>query len=328
MTNELIIGDLSLLPPLRKKTNTDVISQHDNAVLSSNPALAYLASLSSNRSDKTMRSLLNIIAKLIGYKDLYECEWGKLRRHHIQGILKILSDSERAPATINTYLAALKGTALEAWMMKQIDTENFQHIKHIKPIRGSRLSRGRALSRIEIKNLLKTCEADNSSKGVRDAAIFSVLLGCGLRRSEIVALDHKDILWQEHALRVLGKGNKERLAFMPDGTMDRLQILVEEVRGDLAGPLFTRIRRHDDITTERMTDQAIYHILQTRREESGIAKFSPHDLRRTFATTMLENGEDIITVKDAMGHANIVTTQKYDKRGDERLRKASKRFDF
>lgn len=328
MKDEIIIGDLTLLPPLRNNQSTEVCSQYDSAVLSSNPALAYLASLSSKRSEKTMGSLLNIIAKLIGYKDLYDCEWGKLRRHHVQGILKILSDSDRAPATVNTYLAALKGVALEAWAMKQIDTENFQHIKQVKPVRGSRLPRGRSLSRFEISKILQTCEMDNTGKGVRDSAILAVMLGCGLRRSEVVALDHKDIMWQEQAIRVLGKGNKERLAFMPDGTINRLQILVEEVRGEMPGPLFTRIRRFDDITLERMTDQAIYHILNSRREESGIAKFSPHDLRRTFATTMLENGEDIITVKDAMGHANIITTQKYDKRGDDRLRRASKRFDF
>lgn len=328
MEEELILGGVSVLPPLRQKTKHDIVITTDQEVKTSNPAIAYLASLNSKRSEVTMASLLNIIAKLIGYKDLYECKWQKLKRHHVQGILKILADSDRAPATINTYLAALKGVALEAWMLKLIDSEHYQHIKHVKPVRGSRLPRGRALSTVEIQKLLYTCESDRSSKGIRDGAILSVLLGCGLRRSEIVALDHDDILWQEHALRVLGKGNKERLAFMPDGTINRLKYLVEEVRGNFSGPLFTRIRRHDDITTHRMTDQAIYHILDSRRQESGVAKFSPHDLRRTFASTMLDNGEDIITVKDAMGHANIITTQKYDKRGDDRLRKASKRFDF
>ena len=328
MNNELMIGGINLLPPLRKKQPTEIVSDTVPPLYLTNPALAYLASLTSKRSEKTMASLLNIIAKLIGYQDLYQCEWSKIRRHHVQGILKILSDSDRAPATVNTYLAALKGMALEAWMMEQMSSEDYQHIKHVKPVRGSRLSKGRALSQHEISKLLNICEYDPSCKGVRDSAIVAVLLGCGLRRSEIVSLDHQDIIWQDQALRVLGKGNKERLAFMPDGTFTRLTEYVEEVRGDLAGPLFTRIRRFDDITAERMTDQAIYHILETRRTTAGVAKFSPHDLRRTFASTMLDNGEDIITVKDAMGHASIITTQKYDKRGDDRLRKASKRFNF
>jgi len=328
MDSELIIGSGNLLPPMRKKSNSEVYITQPEKIITSNPAIAYLASLNSKRSETTMASLLNVIARLIGYQDLHDCQWQKLQRHHVQGIIKILSESDRAPATINTYLAALKGVALESWMLKLIDTEQHQHIKNVKPVRGSRLPRGRALSRIEINKLIRNCEMDVSSKGIRDSAIFSVLLGCGLRRSEIVALDIKDVLWQDHAIRVLGKGNKERLAFMPDGTLERLRYLVEEVRGDFSGALFTRIRRHDDVTLERMTDQAIYHILETRRESAGVNKFSPHDLRRTFATTMLENGEDIITVKDAMGHANIITTQKYDKRGDDRLRRASKRFEF
>lgn len=86
--------------------------------------------------------------------------------------------------------------------------------------------------------------------------------------------------------------------------------------------MFTRIRRFDTLTYDRLTDQAVYHILQVRQKQAGIAKCGPHDLRRTFATAMLDNGEDLITVKDAMGHASVATTQQYDRRGEERLKAA------
>ncbi|MEQ1966172.1 tyrosine-type recombinase/integrase [Xenorhabdus nematophila] len=293
-----------------------------------NPAIAYLVSLGSKRSRQTMKSFLNIVAKMLGYQNVRDCTWGAMRRHHIQAIMEMLSDAGKAPATINTYLSALKGVALEAWTMKQLDTDNFQHIKQIRSVRGNRLPKGRALERYEIKTLFFTCENDVSTKGLRDAAIIGVLLGCGLRRSEIVSLDMKHIIRREQALRVMGKGNKERLSYMPEGTWDRLTRWVDEVRGDHAGPLFTRIRRHDDVTDNRLSDQAIYHILETRRIESGVEKFAPHDLRRTFASAMLDNGEDIVTVKDAMGHSSITTTQKYDRRGDERLRNAARNLDF
>lgn len=327
MSSEIILGNASLLPPLNKN-NLSINDIDESSAEETNPAIAYLISLNSSRSATTMRSLLNIIAKLIGFTDLHDCQWEKLRRHHVQGILKLLIDSERAPATINTYLAAIKGVATESWMLKKIDSETYQQIKHVKPVRGTRISRGRALSDFELKKLFACCDNDNTAKGIRDSAILAVLVGCGLRRSEIVALEFKDILWSQQAIIVLGKGNKERMAFMPDGTVSRLTAYVEEIRGDFSGALFSRIRRHDDVTCDKMTDQAVYHILEERRNSAGIEKFSPHDLRRTFASTMLENGEDIITVKDAMGHANIITTQKYDKRGDERLRRASKRFNF
>lgn len=293
-----------------------------------NPAVAYLISLGSRRSRQTMGSFLNIVARMIGYQNLRDCAWESMRRHHVQAVIQMLSDSDRAPATINTYLAALKGVALEAWTMKQIDTDSYQHIKQVRSVRGSRLPKGRALEKHEVRSLYFTCENDRSSKGLRDAAILGVLVGCGLRRSEVVALDMESVITRDRALRVLGKGNKERIAYVPDGAWQRLMRWVDEVRGEQPGSLFQRIRRFDDVTADRMTDQAIYHILETRRIEAGLEKFAPHDLRRTFASAMLDNGEDIITVKDAMGHASVTTTQKYDRRGDERLKQASRRLDF
>ena len=72
----------------------------------------------------------------------------------------------------------------------------------------------------------------------------------------------------------------------------------------------------------------MYHILQVRQREAGLDRCAPHDLRRTFATALLDNGEDLITVKDAMGHASLTTTQKYDRRGEQKLRKARDRLDI
>ncbi len=287
-----------------------------------NPALAYLRSLGSKRSRQTMGSFLTIVAKMIGFSSIKHCQWGALRRHHIQAIIDMLSDADKAPATINTYLAALKGVALEAWAMKLMDTESYQHIRQVKSVRGSRLPKGRALTGHEIRALFRCCEKDHSSKGLRDAA------GCGLRRSEIVALNYEHIQFRDQAFIVRGKGNKERISYMPEDTWERVQLWIDEIRGSQDGALFTRIRRFDDVTDERITDQAIYYILETRQQESGIDKFAPHDLRRTFASAMLDNGEDIVTVKDAMGHASIMTTQRYDRRGDDRLRKAARHLRF
>ncbi len=305
-----------------------VLTEQQLQHIEENPAVAYLISLGSKRSRQTMSSFLNKVAKMIGYQSMKDCVWHVLRRHHIQAILAMLSDSGKAPTTINTYLSALKGVALEAWTMKQLDTDSYQHIKHIGSFKGNRLPKGRALEESEIRALFFTCESDLSCRGLRDAAIIGILLGCGLRRSEIVALDFEHIVHKEQALKVRGKGNKERLAYMPKGTWLRLNKWVEEVRGEHNGSLFPRIRRHDDVTDHRMSDQAIYHILDTRRIESGLEKFAPHDLRRTFASAMLDNNEDIVTVKDAMGHSSIATTQKYDRRGDDRLKRASKRLNF
>lgn len=288
-----------------------------------NPARAYLLGLNSPRSRETMSSFLNIIARILGVSSLDDCQWGALRRHHVQAIVAMLQDSGKAPATINTYLSALRGVAAEAWMMKQMDTETFQHIRMLRAVRGSRLPRGRALTRQEIRLLFTVCQNDRGARGLRDAAILAVMLGCGLRRSEVVALNTEDIIYSDQALKVQGKGNRERIAYMPEGTWERVQRWMEEIRGEQNGALFFRIRRFDDVTENRLTDQAIYHILQVRQQEAGMERCAPHDMRRTFATTLLDNGEDLLTVRDAMGHTSVNTTQKYDRRGNERLRRAS-----
>lgn len=105
-------------------------------------------------------------------------------------------------------------------MLKLMDVESFQHIHAVRNLRGSRLPRGRALPAEEIRQLFVVCETDRSSLGPRDAAMLAVLLGCGLRRSELVGLSLSDVVMNERALKVLGKGNKERLAYMPAGTND------------------------------------------------------------------------------------------------------------
>ncbi|MBT2052215.1 tyrosine-type recombinase/integrase [Enterobacter asburiae] len=292
------------------------------------PARAYLLSLNSPRSRQTMASFLNIVAGMLGAASLESCNWGSLRRHHVMAVTELLRDTGRATATVNTYLSALKGVAKEAWMLRLMDVESFQHIRAVRNLRGSRLPRGRALPPEEIRALFAVCESDHSSIGGRDAAMLAVFLGCGLRRSEAVGLDLSDVVTDERALRVLGKGNKERLAYMPAGTWQRLRMWIDDVRGEKNGPLFTRIRRFDTLTYDRLTDQAVYHVLQMRQRQAGIAKCAPHDLRRTFATAMLDNGEDLITVKDAMGHASVTTTQQYDRRGENRLREARDRLNL
>lgn len=314
------------LVPLEQTNEHQTLLAASQEELALNPAAAYLMSLGSERSRQTMRSFLNIVADMLGAPDLLTCQWSQLRRQHVQAILAKLRQAGRAPATINTYLAALKGVALEAWTLKQLDTDSYQHIKQVRAVSGSSLGRGRALGKDEIKDLICTCESDTSCRGVRDAAIISIMLGCGLRRSEVVALNYESIDWAQGSLVVLGKGRKQRVAYMPEGSRERLQRWVEEVRGNDPGPLFTRIRRYDDVTNHRLSDQAIYYILQERRLEAALDSIAPHDLRRTFATTLLKEEVDIRTVQRAMGHANIATTAIYDLRDDEALRQASQKI--
>ncbi len=128
-------AEADLLPALKGDTVTPV-----------NPARAYLISLNSLRSRQTMASFLNTVARILGARDLTDCSWAALRRHHVLALTEMLRDTGLAVATINTYLSALRGVALEAWMLKLMSVEDYQHIRAVRSVRGSALPRGRALA--------------------------------------------------------------------------------------------------------------------------------------------------------------------------------------
>lgn len=305
--------------------NTQIIDFHSKPGFGiDNPAAAYISSMHSEKSKKSVRSTLNQVSKILGAESFKDCNWSNLRREHVQVIIEVLIKRELAPATVNNYLTLIKGVMIEAWQKKQIDADALERIRTIKRVRGSRLSTGRALARTELREIVESIDSE-TIKGVRDIAIITVLAGCGLRRSEAVMLDYSSIDFSERSLKVLGKGNKERLAYLPEIAYNALLKWIS-FRGTEEGALFLRVRRYDKLEFSRITSQAIMEILETRRIHAGIDKFSPHDLRRTFATRMLENGEDMLTVRDAMGHSSVTTTEAYDKRDQDRLKDARDRL--
>ncbi|WP_338063742.1 tyrosine-type recombinase/integrase [Xenorhabdus hominickii] len=170
----------------------------------------------------------------------------------------------------------------------------------------------------------------NSAISVRDAAMFVVMVGCGLRRSEVVDLKYEDIDFESSLIIIHGKGNKERENYMPDEIKERLLLWVNDVRGIHSGYLFNSILKNDDVTGNKLGTSSIRFIFERLLKNLNInmKEFTPHDLRRTYASSLLENGEDIFTVKEALGHASVTTTQQYDKRSKKRLKEAAKRFLF
>lgn len=312
-------------PALRWRKELALVDDSSPPTNSDNAAHSYLLSLRSSLSRATMGSYLRRVARMANSTGIETMRWDLLRYSHVQAIVDTLLKEDLAPSTINSYLAALKGVARQAWLLKQIDSDAYFHIRDIKSVSGSRIISGRALSRPEIRALLRALDKDMTIANLRDAALMATLVGCGLRRSELVSLDLDDIDWNQEVLVVRGKGNKERMAHLPGQLVPRLKKWVF-VRGEEPGPLFTRIRRGDNLVLRRLSAQAVYDILKRRQFPIGLERFTPHDLRRTFATSLLDNGEDIRVVQLAMGHANIETTKRYDFSGEKRTRKAIQRL--
>jgi site-specific recombinase XerD len=189
-------------------------------------------------------------------------------------------------------------------------------------VKGETLPAGRHITAGEIKALFNVCINDNSPSGYRDAAILGLLAGCGLRRAEVVVLDLADYDELTGELKITGKRNKQRLAYLTNGAADALNDWLA-IRGKGEGALFMAINKGGNIQPGRLTDQSVYDMLLRRAIQAGIEPLSPHDLRRTFIGELLDAGADIATVSFLAGHQNVNTTARYDRRPEQAKRKAA-----
>jgi len=289
-----------------------------------NPALLYLIELSET-GRYTMAQSLNTLAKLLSNNDLTAetFAWHELRYQHVTAIRAKLETMNYKPATINKMLAAVRGTIRAAWRDGQISAEDYHKAVSVKSVKSSELPAGRELQSGELTALLDACENDQSIAGTRDAAIIALMYSCGLRRDEVIKLELSDYETDTGKMTVKGKGKKERVSWLTGGAALALADWLN-IRGDTIGGLFVPINKGGRITSYgRMTSKAIYNMLQKRADEAGVKHFSPHDLRRTFVSDLLDAGADIVTVSKMAGHANVATTARYDRRPEEAKRKAA-----
>lgn len=312
MTNELTI----------KNDNKGLVLTSPQPI-DQNPAAVYLASLGSENSRRSQRQGLEVIANLLaGSPDIFSVKWTALRFQHTAAIRSMLMETY-APATVNRILCALRGTLKAAWRLGQMTEGQRAKASDLAGVKGITLPAGRAITGGELAALVKACERDSSPSGARDIAIIACLYPGGLRRSEVPNLDLSDYDLESGALTVRhGKGQRARITYVANGG-GRAMADWLAIRGDQPGALFYRIIKGGRIIQRRLTNQAVYIILSKRGAESGITDLSPHDLRRTFITDLLEAGVDITTVAKLAGHSSTDTTGLYDRRPEQAKQKAA-----
>lgn len=309
-----------------------------------NPALVYIASLTSARSRATMIQALNEIARLLGVETVtiadttsarrkqqdmtfLACRWSDLRYQHTAALRAKLAETY-APATANKMLAALRGVLKQAYKLELMSADDYNRAVELKAVKGDTLPAGRDLAEGEILALVSACRRDTTAAGTRDAAIIGTLYTTGLRRAELVGLDRADLADDGKLTIRSGKGRKDRIVYITNGALTALTAWLA-IRGNEAGPLFVPVNKGGNIQSgHRMTTQAVYNILTKRADEAGVKDFSPHDFRRTFASELLDRGADIVTVSKLMGHADVKTTARYDRRPEEAKRKAAGMLHF
>ncbi|WP_276894166.1 site-specific tyrosine recombinase XerD [Hallella bergensis] len=161
----------------------------------------------------------------------------------------------------------------------------------------------------------------STNEGHRNRAIIEVLFSCGLRVSELTNLKLSDLFLEEQFIRVMGKGNKERLVPISDRAIEELGYWFDDRRQMIIKPgeedyVFLNRRGH------HLTRTMILIMIKRQAEAAGIKKtISPHTLRHSFATALLRGGADLRVIQDLLGHSNIGTTEMYTHLDNTSLRK-------
>ena len=229
-----------------------------------------------------------------------------------------------APTSLRRRAAALKGFYRFAFGEGIIEVDVATHLD--LPRQSRRLPD--TLDVAEVERLLEAASA--SSGGIRDRALLELLYAAGLRVSEAIGLDREDLSLDGAYVRVIGKGDKERLVPIGEVSIDHLVAWLDGPRAELiarhhvepvrGGPLFLGERGR------RLARQQAWAAVTAAAARAGLGgKVSPHTLRHSFATHLLEGGADLRVVQELLGHASISTTQLYTHLTGERIRDVYRR---
>ena len=288
----------------------------------------------------TRRWGLNTAARILGGNTARwdNMPWTALKRRHGMALRSALA-ARYAPATANRILGAVRSVLEEAYNNEWYAREDLERIKSVPGIAGSRLPPGRLLEPEEVTGLLTRCHTETTLRGARDSALFAVLYGCGLRRAEAAGLLRENL---EHShLTVIGKGNKERK--VPFAQVASALVRWKQTRGDSTGPFLCRIHRWGGILRKFGEDRSVpkeqrpyaglqpggvWEITWRRSVEFEMTPFTPHDLRRSYITHLLDGGADVVAVQKLVGHSDPMTTAGYDRRPEERLREIAATLPF
>jgi integrase/recombinase XerD len=270
----------------------------------------------SNNTIQSYRNDLNILCEFLGgkKKSLLTTE-----RDDLVGLLTRLKDEGKSDASIARLMSSVRGFFKFALTEKLIKRDPTAYMS----TRKAWQTLPRFLTQDEVDKLLEQPDLSDDAGG-RDRAMLELLYATGLRVSELVSLRMADVELEAGSLSCFGKGSKQRripigrssIRFLKNYFTAR-QRMLEGNRSDL---LF--IERNGN----PITRQKFWKIITRYGESAGLGHVTPHMLRHSFATALIENGADLRSVQMMLGHSNINTTQVYTHVTNERLKSAYKQF--
>ena len=232
----------------------------------------------------------------------------------------------QSPTTLGRKLAALR--SFFRFLVREGQREADPSVGIPAPRAARRLPRPLAVDDCHVlaEALAKTPREgarDRAGRGaLRDRALVELLYGAGIRVGELVALDVRDIDLHRGDVRVWGKGGKERVVPLPAAARNALGEYLDQRRrpGVLSEPLFPSLRAKRGENPRRLDPRDVRRILRRRADRAGVVdRVSPHRLRHSYATHLLDMGADLRAIQEILGHASLSSTQKYTAVSAERL---------
>ena len=224
----------------------------------------------------------------------------------VEAHVAALSEVGLAPSSQERAVSAIKG--LHRFMVAEQITANHPTADLPLPAKPRHLPQ--VLTREQVEALLDQ-PFPNTAPAQRDRAILETLYGCGLRVSELVGLDVRDLLLEDEMLRVFGKGSKERIVPVLGSAEAALKEYLASWRPELASAKKPNSAVFLNQRGGRLSRQSVHAIVERWGRYAGIEGLHPHTLRHSFATHLLEGGADLRIVQELLGHASISTTQLY-----------------
>ncbi|TET53084.1 MAG: site-specific tyrosine recombinase XerD [Actinobacteria bacterium] len=268
-------------------------------------------------SENTIEAYRSDIERYVKYLDNKGLNIVKADKHILRNYITELQDLSRRSLARN--LSALRTFDKYLLIHKYIDRLIMEDIE--SPKRERILPEVLSVSQI---NQILELPKEQTLYGARDKAILELLYSCGLRISELVSLDFKNILGDENLVRVMGKGSKERIVPIGGPAVKAVNYYLNHSWAKLAGskrPQALFLNRLGD----RLTRQGCWFMIKKYAKDIDI-KIYPHIFRHSFATHMLQNGADLRAVQEMLGHVSISTTQVYTHLNQSHLRKAYAKF--
>jgi integrase/recombinase XerC len=271
-----------------------------------------------NERKYPQNTIISYLNDLYNYKEyIHEkiLNYKTITKDEIREYLKYLDNEKKSKSSISRELSALRNFYTFLLHNNIVDNNPFKNIRN--PKKDKKLPN--FLQHDELQNIFDSIDINNPL-GIRNRLIIELLYATGIRVSELTSLKLKDIDIENKEIRITGKGNKQRIVYFGEYAKKYLSLYLNESRNELLNSNtsdFLLINNKGTELTSRGVELVVNEVVKKAALKHNI---SPHVLRHTFATDLLNNGADLKSVQELLGHESLSTTQTYTHITNERLR--------